>query len=192
MQMPKILELTVSGKDAGGYIWENVLHFSTDNAGQPDALDCDALNTQFITNVEDALLGAMNESTSILNYGSRVILPTPSFTVNTPSNSVGTQVGSPSVGALCGKISFYPDNGKLTGRMFVAGPVDEDFTADEATTAYMELLTDIVTGLLVFDGSLAPFDFQFGLFSKGTQIFVPFTSGKPRSSPGVLSKRIRV
>jgi len=187
----RVIQLTISGKDAGGYIWQNVQHFQTSD----DAATQTVLLNAFLDAAELALIdpytACMNESCVILNLGARVINPTTSYTINRGHNDAGLQAGDPSVGALAGKIGFYPSAGADTSRIFVAGPTTDDFTNDAATDPYLTLLQALGDAFLTFDGTAMPYQFVFGIWSRDTSDFTAITGATAQSSPGVLSKRVR-
>ena len=189
--MPRTAQCTISGKDAGGYIWENVFYMRTADSAASDFSTLHDLTDTIDTDIIPALKPAMNESCSILNIAAKFIDPAGSYTVNKPINEPGTQAGTPSVGALCGKITWFPDTAFVTGRQFIAGPTDEDFDVDVPTSAYQTLLAAIVTAFLLFDGTAGTYLWQFGLWTRKTKAFQNFIAGVPMGSPGVLSKRVR-
>lgn len=187
----KIIEVTISGKDSGGYIFQNVSHYQTDDTETTDATLLEAMNSAIVDNVITPYTNCMNSSSTILNVASRMKSPTPGFTINLPMNEPGTVEGDPAVGALCGKIGFYPDAGYRVGRMFVAGPVDQAFTDDQATSTYQGELQSLGDAFVGIMASIGTYHFQFGLWGKPLSGFVAFTRSKAMGSPGVLSKRIR-
>ena len=187
----RILQLSISGKDGGGYIWQNVQHFSTgdDDTAQNEVMN--ALLDAVEATILDPYSAVMNESSSILNIGARFISPTTSYTINRGENIVGINAGTPAIGALAGKIAFYAAVGANSGRIFVAGPTDESFTLDQATEAYLTLLQSLGDSFLTFNGITGPFSFGFGVWSIDTADFTLTVAATAQSSPGVLSKRIR-
>lgn len=187
----RILQTTLSGKDAGGYIFQNVGHFSTDDDDTEEFTVLSAMNAAYQLAVIDPYTAAANESVLLLNIASRFVSPSGSYSVNLPINEAGIQAGDPSVGALCGKVGFYPATGSRVGRIFVAGPIDANFTNDQATTAYLTLLSAVGSAFVSFDGTGGPYNFQFGLWGKVLSGFSPLVEQAAIATPGVLSKRIR-
>lgn len=186
-----IFQVTISGKDGGGFLWQNVIHIRGTVATTPTLADMKELADYVQGNLITPLRAAKAESNTMLNIGIKEVLPGSSFTFNRPMNEPGDRVGTENVGAVAGKITMYPETGAITGRIFINGCLDDDFDKDVIQPAYETLLDDVADALNLIDGSPITFLWELGIFNKDTSGFVPVDGCATQQQPGILSKRVR-
>lgn len=190
-EMPRVVQMTISGIDGGGFVFQNVFHLQTpDTAADVPTLlaaACDEVNT----NIMPPINAAMHTSAKILDIAAKVINPTTSYTIHKPVSLGGSRSGVASVGAVAGQLSFYPAAGTHVGRMFVMGGLIVDWVLDQIQSAYAGLLDNIAAALIAENGTAATYAWQFGIWNKSTPAFLPVVSSTHKLLPTTLNKRLR-
>lgn len=186
-----IFQVTISGKDSGGYVWQNVFHVRGTLAAAVTTADFQALVTFVTDELIPPMAAAKADSNVMLNIGVKQVLPVATYTYNSPINQAGDRSGTENLGAVAGKITMYPVSGAITGRMFLNGCLDTDFEADVIVTAYQTLLDGVADALNLFDGSPLSYLWELGIYNKETSGFVVVDECASQQRPGVLSKRVR-
>lgn len=189
--MSMIFQVTISGKDGGGYLWQNVIHVRGSDTPPIPVSVYQALADFIDVGLVAAMTQAKADSNIILNIGVKEVLPGSSFTYNHPVNEPGTRSGVENVGAIAGKITEYPESGTVTGRMFVNGCLDSDFVNDTISTMYEPLLAEVADALNLIDGTDPGHAWELVIFNKVTSAAVVVDESATVSTPGVLSKRVR-
>lgn len=189
--MARVLQTTISGVDANGYAWQNVLHFETVDESTPVNEQLVALNASITDNIIPAYKAASNEENQFFDVGSREITPTTSYTIHQPLAEVGDRAEVSNTGAVAGRIAFYPITGAYVGHIFITGVCSPDFVNDNISEDYLALLEDIRTALMLYTGETALGDFRLGIFNKKLSTIVYVVASAVLGRIGVLSKRVR-
>lgn len=189
--MSFVSQVTISGKDSGGYVWQNVIHVRGSDTPPIEVSVMSELASYILAGLCTAMAAAKADTNIVLNVGVKVVLPAASFTYNAPANMEGMRTGTENVGAIAGKITMYPTEGTATGRMFLNGCLDDDFDRDSISGAYLTLLNDVADALNLIDGSDVTHAWELGIFNKETSAFVSVDECRSVATPGVLSKRVR-
>lgn len=187
------VQCTINGKDSGGYIWQNVFHLTGDDTGE------DETTASYLSDAAAAMQSALEDPMSnakaatnvILSYQTKLIVPVTSFTFTRLANVPGQRESAESVGALGGKLIMYPNSGFTTGRMFINGCLETDFTADIISDTYKTLMDAIATALETFNGSDVDHHWQLVLLHKKTGNTSPVNDVETQITPGILGKRVR-
>jgi hypothetical protein len=189
--MPRTCEVTISGRDAGGFVWQNVFHVNTDDTTSDLPTLLGALTEYIAGIIPTPLSEAMNSAALILDVAAREIQPSTSYTYHLPQNILGTRGDPASVGAVCGRINFLPATGTKQGRMFVPCGCDGDFVMDVITDDYLDLLNAVGDAYNGINGSEAPYGWQLVVYAKEAETTVDVTAHSIAAYPTTLNKRIR-
>jgi hypothetical protein len=189
--MAKTLQVTISGKDGGGYVWQNVFHVTSTDEIHSEHDILSALVDAVDDVVRPAMVFAMNESVTILDIAARLIGGAAGYTFHKPVSFDGSRGGDATAGAIAGKLAFYPETGAHIGHMFVAGVQADDYVNDSITDGYATLLRAIADALESFDGTDATYAWQFVIYNRKTLATIAVASAAALLTVGVLSKRVR-
>lgn len=189
--MSRVVEITISGIDGGGFAWQNVFHMQTTDDAATVPVLLAACNTEVNTNIVPVLAAAMSSVYKILDVASKVIDPTPSYTIHKPISTGGGRASTAAIGAVCGSISFFPAAGNHVGRIFVVGCLQGDWALDVIGGTYSGLLDNVGTAFVGEAGGAPTYAWQFGIWNKSTPAFLPVVSSQTKQRPTTLNKRIR-
>lgn len=189
--MPRDIEVTISGRDKGGYVFENVVNLTTDDMAASVAAVLDAINQEVVTVIIPAYKAAMTAGCFLLDVASRMSGITPSYTLHTPINEEGARVGEANPGAIAGVINWLPATGVRIGRMFVPGNVVGDFVGDVIEAAYLALLQDLANAFTTWDGTPAIWAWQLKILNKTANTTVDVAGSTVRTRCTALNKRMR-
>ena len=189
--MPRDIQTTISGKDSGGFIFENVLNLTTDDMVSTVQEVLDAINLEVTTVILPAYAAAMTLANVLLDVSSRMSGITPSYSLHNPVSIVGARDLDSAVGALSGVLNFLPVSGVFIGRMFVAGCAVRDFVNDIIDPDYLGLLEDLAGALGTWDGTNATWHWQLKVLNKVANSTVSVTGVTARNRPTTLNKRMR-
>jgi hypothetical protein len=186
----RIYECTISGRDGGGYVWQNVFHVEGDDSAGNEVFMLKALTDYVTTNIVPVLAAAQSGDGRIYDVAARQATAS-SFTYHNPIDVAGTRAGGENVGAVCGKIAWFPLTGSRVGHQFISGCLPGDYVGDVLQPAYKTLLDDLITVFMAMDGTPALELWQFVVLNKKTVVATHVAAGVALVGPGVLSKRVR-
>jgi hypothetical protein len=189
--MPRIIESTISGRDAGGFVWENVFHVLTSDDVTDTFPLLTALNSEIETSIMPAFTAAMAAGTFLLDIASKIIDPATTYTLHQSENEEGARVGDAALGAIAGVLKWLPVTGIHTGRMFICCGLIGDFVNDVMDAAYHGLLTTLANAFTALDGSDPSFGWQLTIHSKKAGTDTPVAGNSVLFRPTTLNKRLR-
>jgi hypothetical protein len=188
----RTLQATLSGKDSGGYAFQNVMHFTTTNDTDDEHTILNALNQELVDNLLPSFTAAMSDSTYLLNIGSRLVGNGVSgYTLNHPLNIPGDRDLQQYPAPVSGKLAFYPKTGGNVGHIYLAGACDGDYIGDAIQSTYQGLLEDIITALETYDGTDATFGWQLVVYNRKLFAGIAVASVVALLTACYLSKRAR-
>jgi len=185
------LQLTISGRDSGGFVFQNVLNLSTTDDVSPIKDVLTAILNEFDATILPEYTSCMSTGSHILNTGARMSGLTPSYTMNRPQTTIGSR-GSPELpGGVASMITWYPENGTHTGRIFVVGPINTDYIDDQISSTLLTLLQDLGDAFMTWDGSDPTWGWQLLIVNQTALTAEKVVSYAVRNRPTLLNKRIR-
>jgi hypothetical protein len=187
----KAIQVTISGHDFNGFVWENVFHLAVDIDPPSAAAILTATNSWVETTLIPPLLAAMSNQCTILDIASKYVAPGSSYTLHKAQNSNGTRDLAQDSGAVAGRLAWYPSDGKVVGHQFISGVCEPDYSNDYISDAYKVLLEAVRDAFLLLSGTDGIFVWQFVLYSRKTAGVVPIDAGEAMLRIGILSKRVR-
>jgi hypothetical protein len=186
----RIVQVTLSGKDAGGFVFQNVMHCTVDpGADDEPTVLADVCDTYEIA-LETPYKNAIPDSFKLFDLAARFIDGAGGFTFHKPLNIIGMRVENASAGALAARATFYPASGPHSGHMYIAGVVDGDVEDDLLTDAYIALVQDVVDGVVGIVGAGAH-AIQSCLYIKNGATTLAIVFGYVDVAVRSLSKRLR-
>jgi len=189
--MAKTLQVTYSGKDSGGYVWQNVFHVEIEEGADNEAVYLSAVADVIDTAITDALAAAMADTCAIYDLATKVIFDVPSYSFHKVLNRVGDRDVNQDTGAIAGKIVWFPVAGNAVGHQFITGVCEGDYESDVIQGPYEILLAAVKDAFLTLNGTAAPYVPQLTIYNKVTNAHQDVASGAVLLSPCILSKRIR-
>lgn len=189
--MSRIVECCISGIEGGGFAWQNVFHMQTSDDAATVPVLLAAANDEINANIVPAFQAAMSSQVKLLNISSKVISPTPSYTLNKPISVAGTRGATQNVGGVAGVIGFYPAGGTHSGRIFMVGSLQGDYGSDQIGGTYSGLLDTVGSAFVGENGAAPTYEWQFGIWNKSTPAFLPVVKAQVKLRPTTLNKRMR-
>lgn len=185
--------VTISGKDAGGFVFENVFHVQNVYAGANTPFkQAGDLASYVIDNIVPSYLGAMNDNAEILAVSGRCIDTSGSFTNTKPAASFGTRPGVAYPGAVQGRLVFIPSVPPLrVSSFYVAGSCEGDFVNDIILSTYQTMLEALGDAFMLIDGSDATYAWQLIQFHLATTTSTDIDEYYVSPNPTTLNKRMR-
>lgn len=191
----KNIQVTISGVDFNGFVFQNVFYLESDpgihNPAEHLKATCDWVDTTLLPD----MLNAMVSQCTILDISSKYVKPDSSYSIHKSVNLPGERDLNQSTGATAGVIQWVPLVGPETGRQYISGVAEGDFVNDFISSAYLTLLEPLRDAFINLTGTDAPYTWVFVVYSKGDSV-VPATTdpvivGVVVNKCGVLSKRVR-
>lgn len=186
-----IAEVTLSGTDVSGNVWENVIHFETDDTAGTQKELMDDLAQKVQDDLLDSYQAAMNENCIIRDIGVRILKPFPSYASHYPVNLPGSRSGKPAPGAVSLLLRLAAAVGTVLGGLYLVGLMDEDYDGDSPSETYLAFVAAIATALIGFNGTTGLYAWQIVNFAKESGISTPFTAWFTRNKMTTLNKRMR-
>jgi hypothetical protein len=186
-----IIQTTISGRDASGFVFSNVMHFQCDVGAGTFYQLLQFVNNEVNTNVIPKYSLAANDQVMFLNIASKGVGADASYTFNTNIVFPGARAIDPQLGAVSPLIRFLPDAGTILGGLYAVGAGILDFIADEIQAAYQTLLQDLANQLTGYNGSVAPHHLQLVTYNPHGPVVTPMKHNIVPTRPTTLNKRMR-
>lgn len=186
-----IVQVTVSGHDFNGFVWENVFYLQTEITppSTADYLD-NTLEWVHGTLITEMSL-AMSSQNVITDIAAKLVNPGSSYTLHKTENINGARDVDQDSGAIAGVIKWYPAEGAQTGRNYITGVGEGDYLNDFIAGPYSALLDDLKDAFLNLSGTDFGTVWLFVIYNKKTAATQAVIRGEVVNKCGVLSKRVR-
>lgn len=185
------LQLTISGHDAGGFVFQNVLNISTTDDMSPNKDVLTAILDEIDTVILPPYQAAMSTGSIILDTAARFNGLISSYTMHRPQDAGGARATMEYPGGVCSMLTWFPESGVHVGRMYVVGPINTDFQGDEISPTYLTLLEDLGDAFMTWDGTNATWGWQLLIVNQTALTAEKAVSYAVRHRPTLLNKRIR-
>lgn len=188
-----IFQVTISGTDPGGFVWENVFHVSGQlSTGKTVFGTAGDLAAFVAANVVPTQVDAMHVLSKVLAVSVRGVGADASFTNTKPVPTAGTRMGDASIGGVCGRIGFIPSDPPLViSSWFQCCGLLTDYLNDVITGPYEGLLHDLAVALEGMNGSEPINIWQFCQYHKKSDTSTPIVDDFVSPNPTLMNKRIR-
>lgn len=188
----KVIEIVVSGKDGGGFVFENVMHIGSGNPLMANDFNLAKAAVQlFSTTCMASYLAGLPASASVLAIRGRVVSPAGGLSYVKPVGTAGGAAGVQSSGTLGGGLIMIPTTGvKPVGHSYLPWANDGDITNDVVSPALTTRIQNYCDTLDLLDGSDEN-NMALTIYNKALLTDVLVDECQPMGYPVVLSKRGR-
>lgn len=191
--MAETFQVTISGRESGGFVWENVFHVTNSYGGTDSTFaQSGTLAALVAATIVPDYAASMASDATILAVSARAIDAVPSLTNVIPSVVPGTRGASGQVGSIAGRIVFIPTPGSTRpSSMFCPGGMPGDFVNDQIQAPYLGFLNAVGDDFLLLDGSDVTYQWQLVQWHKKTSSSTNIDEFYVSPNPSSLNKRIR-